>query len=157
IVGQLAHWKGQDIFLDAAATLTDERSDVRFAVVGRCLFPQNEQRYVDGLHQQAATLGLADRLVWVEWADPIEPVMGALDVLVHASRLPEPFGRVIVEALAAGTPVVTSELGAGPELVTPQAGRIVPEGDPLALAAAVADVLADPDRRRGMSAAAKAA
>lgn len=166
IVGQIARWKGQDTFLEAAAILTRSRPDLdaRFAVVGECLFARNEGSYERGLHARAAQLGLDGRLTWTGPVDPIEPVMGAFDVAVHASRLPEPFGRVIVEAMAAGTPVVASARGAGPEIVPSDgsAGRLVDPEDPARLAAAVGevlDVLGDPDpaRGRGMRRAAREA
>jgi glycosyltransferase involved in cell wall biosynthesis len=150
IVGQIAHWKGQDVFVEAAALLAGRHHDVRFAVVGTCLFPNNEREYEAGLHRRARELGLDTRLVWTGNVEPIEPVMAALDVFVHASRLPEPFGRVIVEAMASGTPVVASNQGAGPELVTPETGRLVDPGDPERLAAAVDDLVADPDGRAAL-------
>lgn len=137
IVGQLAWWKGHDVFLRAAATVAASVPTARFVVVGSCLFPENEAAYERELHSRATVLGLDDRLVWTGHVEPIEPVMAGLDVLVHASRLPEPFGRVMVEAMALGTPVVTTDIGAGPELVTPGAGAIVPPDDADALAAAI--------------------
>lgn len=157
IVGQLARWKGQDTFVEAAALLARERPELRFAIVGSCLFPDNESAYVASLRARADELGLNGRLSWVGYADPIEPVMAAFDVCVHASRLPEPFGRVIVEAMAQGTPVVASALGAGPELVPPEAGRFVAPDDPPALAAAIEDLLADTHGRDRAAGAARQA
>lgn len=156
IVGQLARWKGQDVFVEAAAMVAEQCPDARFAIVGECLFPANEQSFVADVRVRADALGLADRLVWTGAVEPVEPLIGALDVLVHASRLPEPFGRVIVEAMAQGTPVVTTTLGAGPELVR-GAGVVVPAGDAAALAEAIVDLVHDDDRRRMLGAAGRAA
>jgi glycosyltransferase involved in cell wall biosynthesis len=141
IVGQIARWKGQDIFIEAAALLAAERPDTRFAIVGACLFPENEAAFEARIRKRVAELGLGDRFAFTGPLDPIEPVMAGLDVFVHCSRLPEPFGRVIVEAMAQGTPVVTTTVGAGPELVPRGAGRCVPPEDPVALARAVAELL----------------
>lgn len=157
MVGQIAFWKGQDVFIKAAADLAAHHPTLRFAVVGECLFPENEGEFDESIRGRADELGLTDRLVWAGWVDGIEPLMAALDVVVHASRLPEPFGRVLVEAMAAGTPVVSTTLGAGPEIVTPDAGRLVPAGDPEALARAVSSILDDRELRRGMEAAARVA
>lgn len=154
IVGQLARWKGQDVFVEAAARLAKEDPDVRFAVVGSCLFPDNESDYVAELRDRVEALGLADRLSFVDQVDPVEPVMAAFDVLVHASRLPEPFGRVVVEGMALGVPVVASAIGAGPEVVPPDAGRLVPPDEPQAVAAAVRDLLDHPTPRERLAAAA---
>jgi glycosyltransferase involved in cell wall biosynthesis len=153
IVGQIAHWKGQDTFVEAAGLIAARVPDVRFAVVGACLFPQNEGDFAAAIRRRSTELGLDDRLVWTGSLEPIEPVMAALDVVVHASRLPEPFGRVIVEAMASGTPVVASERGAGPEIVTNEVGSLVAPDDPVRLAAAVEALLNDAGRDERRAAA----
>lgn len=158
IVGQIAWWKGQDVFVDAARKIAVQHPDARFAVVGECLFPENEGDYEASIRAAAASdPRLADRLTWTGPVNPIEPVMAACDVFVHASRLPEPFGRVIVEALAQGTPVVSTTAGAGPEILTSETGVTVAPGDPDTLADAVIEVLAEPSRFPEAAALARAA
>jgi len=141
MVGQIARWKGQDIFVEAAHRLASKRSDVRFCIAGACLFPENEAAFERDLLDRAGQGALRDRMVVLGPVDDVDGIMAALDVAVHASRLPEPFGRVIVEAMAQGTPVVTTALGAGPELVQTGYGRIVPPDDPAALASALEELL----------------
>lgn len=141
IVGQLARWKGQDVVIDAMPSLLESHPNVHLAIVGANLYPENEREYENGLHARVSSLGLHDRVSFTGAISPVEPVMAALDVAVHASRLPEPFGRVIVEALVQGTPVVSTTIGAAPELVPPDAGRLVPPGDPEALALALGELL----------------
>jgi len=84
----------------------------------------------------------------VHWVGPrpdVPDLMADLDLLGLASTQPEPFGLVVVEALACGVPVVATDAGGPPEILGPagpRAGRLVPPGDPAALAAAVVDLLA---------------
>lgn len=149
IVGQIAHWKGQDVFIKAAARVLVSHPKARFAVVGECLFPDNESAFERSIHDLAQELEVQDRLVFTGWTDEPEEVMSALDVVVHASRLPEPFGRVIIEGMAAGKPVVVSAEGAGPELVvTPAEGRVVPADDPDLLALAIGEFVGDEKTRK---------
>jgi len=77
--------------------------------------------------------------------------MSALDVLVLASTSPEPFGRVLIEAMAAGKPVVATDAGAVREIMTDGVhGLLVPQGDVQALARAIVDVLTDRDLAAAM-------
>lgn len=156
LVGRTAWWKGHDVFVEAAARLAARRPDVRFAVVAGCLFTDNEGAFDAAVRRRVSELGLDGRLVWIDEVDDMPAVMAGLDVFVHASRLPEPFGRVVVEAMAQGTPVVATTLGAGPELVPPAAGRLIEPGDPDLLAATLADLLADRDKLAAMGEAARA-
>ena len=144
IVGQIARWKGQDLLVEAAPAVRRAHPTARFVIVGACLFPDNEGAYDGALRRRVTELELDEVITFTGPIEPIEPVMAALDVLVHASRLPEPFGRVIAEAMVQGTPVVTNYLGAGPELVRPDAGRVVRADDAAALSEALV-ALMDPD------------
>ncbi|MCA1839842.1 MAG: glycosyltransferase [Actinobacteria bacterium] len=159
IVGQIAAWKGQDTFIEAAAIVAQDPNikniDVRFTVVGECLFPENEAAYEGSIHARVTELGLESRWVWAGWSDSPESVMAALDVVVHASKLPEPFGRVIVEGMAAGTSVIASAEGAGPEIVLEGEGSVVVPGDPIVLAAEIAVYVKDPYKRTAVSEAAR--
>lgn len=144
MVGQIARWKAQDVFVAAVEHLRS-RSDLRFAIVGSCLYPENEAGYE--AETRARSARLAPLLTWAGAVQPIAPVMAASDIVVHASRLPEPFGRVIVEAMVQGTPVISNSIGAAPELVTPEVGVLVPPDDAEALAEAITVLADDPELR----------
>jgi glycosyltransferase involved in cell wall biosynthesis len=143
MVGHTARWKGHDVFVDAAEIVLARRPDARFAMVASCTFPENEGAFHAALKDRVDTPGLGDRFVWLDGVENAAPLMAAFDVLVHASRLPEPFGMVLVEAMGQGTPVVASAIGAGPEIVSPDAGRIVEPGDPGTLADVIEAMLDD--------------
>lgn len=157
LVGQIAGWKGQDVFVEAAGRLAATHPQLRFAIVGECLFPENEGEFDRRIRARAIELGLEERLRFTGPVDAIEPVMAGADIVVHASRLPEPFGRVIVEAMAQGTPVISTTIGAGPELVPDTAGRLVPPDDPAALAAVIAELAEDDGLRATLGACARQA
>jgi lipopolysaccharide/colanic/teichoic acid biosynthesis glycosyltransferase/glycosyltransferase involved in cell wall biosynthesis len=149
IVGRIAPWKGQDVFLRAAAMLAARHPRAHFAVVGAVLFPENDIPFERALHQMTLQLGISDRVSFLGW-QPAPEAMAAIDVFVHASQEPEPFGRAIVEAMAAGKPVVAAAGGAVEEILPPAAGFIVPPARPELLADALDRLLTDRKLRTRM-------
>lgn len=146
VVGRLAPWKGQDLFVEAFARAfpTGRQSAV---IVGGALF--GEEDFVRALDDRIQALDLAARIERIDHVDDIRPHLRGADVLVHPSRLPEPFGQVVVEALAAGLPVVTTGGGAADRFVRDgDNGLVVPPGDPAALAEALRRADADHELRR---------
>ena len=127
---RLAPWKGQYVLIEALQYCP---SNVVALLVGDALF--GEQEYVQQLHQQVAQLGLGDRVKFLGFRTDISQLMAACDLVAHTSTAPEPFGRVIVEAMLTGTPVVAAEAGGVIEWVkNGQTGWLVPPGDPLPVA-----------------------
>jgi glycosyltransferase involved in cell wall biosynthesis len=109
---RLAPWKGQHILIDALAKCPQE---VTVILVGDALF--GEQDYVQKLHQQVANLELENRVKFLGFRSDIPQLMAACDLVAHTSTSPEPFGRVIVEAMLCGKPVVAAKAGGVMELV----------------------------------------
>jgi glycosyltransferase involved in cell wall biosynthesis len=122
-VGRLHPRKDVATFLRAGALVARSRPDVRLAVVGSAEAPE-EVRYARELRALAASLGIADRVVWAGARRDMPRVLKALDVFVLCSRN-EGFGRVVAEAMVAGTPVVASNEGAMPELCALSGGAVV--------------------------------
>jgi glycosyltransferase involved in cell wall biosynthesis len=139
IVCRLDAWKGVDVFLEAAAQIAATHPDVRFVVVGGAIIGQ--ESYARDLEARSVALGLSDRLSFTGWTygpDAMPDVHRALDVLVLASSEAEPFGLVVVEAMATGTPVVATNHGGPAEIVIDGVtGSLVPPRDPAAMAAAI--------------------
>ncbi len=120
ILGVLARWKGQKEFLRMAAILKERRNDLHFVVVGDQIYDtKGELDYKKELLQYAQTLGLEKDVSFLGFCREPAPILQSLDVLVHASIRPEPFGRVIIEAMACGTPVTASGAGGPVEIVRP--------------------------------------
>jgi glycosyltransferase involved in cell wall biosynthesis len=115
VVGQfsrLSHWKGQHILIDAIAQCPE---NVTAILVGDALF--GEQDYVQELHQKVTALGLENRVQFLGFRADIPQLMAACDLIAHTSTSPEPFGRVIVEGMLCGKPVIAAKAGAVMELV----------------------------------------
>jgi glycosyltransferase involved in cell wall biosynthesis len=144
IVGRLEEWKGQDLFLRAAARVAAGRPDARFAVVGGA-FLGYEGTYPADLRVLAAELGIADRVHFAGHVEDVFPWLDALDVCVHTT-CGEPFGLVLVEAMAIGTPLVAPALAGPSEIVEDgRSGLLVAPGLDAPLAVAVEAILADPE------------
>jgi glycosyltransferase involved in cell wall biosynthesis len=138
---RLAPWKGQHILIEALAQCPE---DVTAILVGDALF--GEQDYVQRLHQQVTELGLKKRVQFLGFRSDISQLMTACDLVAHTSTAPEPFGRVIVEAMLCGRPVVAAQAGGAVELVEPGiTGFLVPPAEATLLAEIITTCRNQPD------------
>jgi glycosyltransferase involved in cell wall biosynthesis len=132
IVGRLAPWKGQDVFLRAFAAAFRTGSE-QAVIVGGALF--GERAFECELRDLSRRLGIDERVRFVGFTEDVPRQLDDLHVLVHCSTIPEPFGQVVVEGMAAGLPVVAAAAGGPAEIVRHgQTGMLVAPGDVDALA-----------------------
>jgi len=144
-VGHLAPIKGQDVFVRAAALISARRSDVHFVVIGEDKSPQ--MRYRKFLESLVTELGLDGSVAMPGWQDDIPGVLASLTLFVSAARS-EPFGLSIVEAMAAGLPVIAAASEGALEIIEDGlSGKLVPVDDPESLAEAINDLLDHPLER----------
>jgi glycosyltransferase involved in cell wall biosynthesis len=149
IVGRLAPIKDLPTFLGAAALVRRFVPEARFAIVG-----DGEER--SALEAHARQLGLEGAVHFHGWHRDMAAVYGDLDVVVNCSRN-EGTPVALIEALAAGRPVVATRVGGTPDLLARgDHGHLVPPGDPEALAAAIVGVLQSPDSARARAARGRA-
>jgi glycosyltransferase involved in cell wall biosynthesis len=152
MVGRLAPWKGQDVFLDAFAQAFRGTS-VRAHVVGSALFGEDE--YAASLPRQAERLAIGGQVEFRGFREDVWAELGELDVLVHCSVRPEPFGQVVLEGMAAGVPVIAAAVGGPAELITNGVdGLLTTPGDAAELAAAMRRLADEPDLRANLAATA---
>ncbi len=111
---RLSPWKGQDVLLEA---LHNMPANVVAVFVGDALF--GEADYVAQIQQQVTDLGLTDRVKFLGFRSDVPALMRACDLIAHTSTAPEPFGRVIIEAMLCQKPVVATAAGGAIELVQP--------------------------------------
>lgn len=153
MVGRLSPWKGQDLFLRAFAEAFGQDPAVRGVVLGSALFGEDE--YARSLHELADELGLAGRVRFAGFVRDVPGALAELDVLVHASVIPEPFGQVVVEGMAAGLAVVASREGGPAEIVTDGVdGLLFTPRDVSSLAGALRRLRHDRDLRAALGGAA---
>jgi glycosyltransferase involved in cell wall biosynthesis len=140
VLGRLAPWKGQHHALAAFARAFGE-GDETLVFVGGPLF--GEDGYERQLRAQAAPLG--DRVRFTGHVGDVGPALDGVHVVVHASRLPEPFGRVVIEGMGAGLAVVAMAAGGPTEIVTDGVdGLLIDPDDERALADVLRRLAADP-------------
>ncbi|MEM1415959.1 MAG: glycosyltransferase family 4 protein [Myxococcota bacterium] len=155
LVSTFARWKGHALFLDAAARLKERFGPeaLRFVIVGGPIYATAGSQWSrEELAAEVRARGLEAYVHFAGFVDAPERAYRSLDVVVHASTRPEPFGRVIVEAMACARPVVVSAEGGASELFEHgvQALGFTPR-DPRSLADAIASLAEDPERRQALA------
>jgi len=148
LVATFARWKGHRTFLEALA-LMDRSLPVRGYIIGGPVYETaGSQVSLDELRAEAAALGLESRVGFTGFVPDAAHAMRALDVVVHASTDPEPFGLVIAEGMACARPVVVSRAGGAAEITTPGLDALAYEpGDANQLAECLRALVADPSLR----------
>lgn len=168
IVGRISATKGQRVFLGAARRIVGNAPETRFRIIGSALFEDAaEERDLRAF--VAGSPELEACVEWTGWVGDTRAELRQLTVAVHASPVPEPFGQVIVEAMAAGVPVIGTDAGGVPEIIDPsgsatgvaggvrrsELGLLVRAGDEGALAWAIEWMIAHPAEAEAMAGAAR--
>ncbi len=156
LLATMAQWKGHEIFLRALAMLPRELP-VRGYVIGGSLYSTlGSQADLAQLRQLADTLSLNGNVGFTGFVNHPAAAIRALDIVVHASTSPEPFGRVIAEAMACGKPVIMTAAGGALEIVTSGQDAIaIAPGDAAALAGAIRQLACAAPLRAQLGAAAR--
>ncbi len=153
MIGHLAPIKGQEDFIRAAAIVCRQRDDVEFVIAGEDKSRRGEHRR--SIERLIAELDLEPHVSLIGWVDDVAKLLPNFDLFVSPSRS-EPFGLSIVEAMAAGVPVIaTASEGAREIIDDQQTGRLVPIGNSEALAKAISGLLADSELRERLTAEAQ--
>jgi glycosyltransferase involved in cell wall biosynthesis len=114
VIGRLAPWKGQDLAIRALASVR-ELAPATLTLMGDALF--GEESYVQSLHDLAAELGVTPWVNFLGHVDDVASHLDSIDISILTSRSPEPFGNVVIEAMAAGRAVVVPDRGGVTEFV----------------------------------------
>jgi glycosyltransferase involved in cell wall biosynthesis len=149
VVGNISFGRGQDVAIRAVSLLVCDFPDVACVVAGGTLRRPVDEDYLASLRRLASQLGVADRVRFTGFLENVDDLYAAADIVVNPARVPEGFGRVALEALVADRPVISTRVGAVPEVLRDgQDAVLVKPDSPEAIALAVARVWRDEDLRR---------
>lgn len=151
-IGQIGMRKGQDVLAAAAKQLADETPAIHYLLIGeRNSTKQENIDFERALLEQFP----AGRLHRLGYRSDVNSLLGEIDLLVHPARQ-EPFGRVLLEAAAAGVPIVATNVGGTAEMLEEgQSATLVPPDDPTALSHAIKQLLHNEERRKQQSSRAR--
>jgi glycosyltransferase involved in cell wall biosynthesis len=155
MLGRIAPWKGQDLFLRAFARAFPGGRE-QAILVGQPMF--GEDAFERELRALVIELGLEGRVEFRGFREDVWAELASFDVLVHASVIPEPFGQVVLEGMAAGLAVLAADEGGPAEVIEDgRTGRLFASRDAEALAAAMSALQANPADRERIGEAARGA
>ncbi len=141
-VGRIDWWKGQDDFLQALAEVTQLQSNVKALIVGEPAANSSSEGYYQKLQNLVVDLKLSKYVIFTGFRSDIPDIMNASDIVVHSASEPEPFGRVVVEGMAAGKPVIATAAGGVLDIIEDQVtGLLVPPKNASAMAKAICQLL----------------
>lgn len=139
LFGRITPWKGQHVLVEAVERIPD----LQAIIVGDATYQDGS--YFDRIRAMVEERKLSDRVKFLGFRKDVRRLMAAVDIVAHTSTDPEPFGRVIVEGMALGRPVVATEGGGVGEIIeSGKTGLLYPPGDSAALAEALRSMLDDP-------------
>jgi glycosyltransferase involved in cell wall biosynthesis len=157
LVATTARWKGHEVFLRAIARLPGDLPVRGYIISGSIYETLGTQYRLHELRQLAVNLGLQGKIGFTGFVDEPALAMRALDIVVHASTMPEPFGLVIAEAMACGRALVVSNTGGAAEIVAPERNALTHSpGDSAALADCIIRLARDPALRVALASEARA-
>jgi len=149
IVGNIKEWKGQEVVVRAMARLIERHPDVSCLLIGDS--SRSSLAYREKVERLVAELGLTGRVMLTGYRSNVPDYVNALDVLIHASIQPEPFGRVVLEGMALRKPVVGARGGGVPEIIEHgRTGFLYSPGSDAELAEWLDRLLGDETLRRSM-------
>jgi glycosyltransferase involved in cell wall biosynthesis len=147
LIATMARWKGHEVFLRAVAAL-GEGLPLRAYVIGGPIYETCGSQYtLQELRSLASELGIAQRVGFTGFVEDAAAAIRALDVIVHASTRPEPFGLAIAEAMACAKPVIVSVAGGAAEIISGNDALTHTPGDTTALAGCIRKLALDTELR----------
>jgi glycosyltransferase involved in cell wall biosynthesis len=141
LIGRIDWWKGHDYFIDAFAEAANHISGLRALVIGEPSGGDINYNYYNMLKTKIKTSNLNGRIVFTGFRSDVQRLMSSMDIVVHASSRPEPFGLVAIEGMAAGKPVIATAAGGILDIIQDGVtGMLVPCKDSGSMAKAIIEL-----------------
>jgi glycosyltransferase involved in cell wall biosynthesis len=154
MVGNIRYWKGQHVVVEAMGLLAPEmRARVRLVFAGGG--DPEDPEYEKALKERVRVLDLGKTVEFLGFRRDAPDLFHAADLAIHASVDPEPFGLVVLEAMALGATVVAAGVGGPAEMLTPESGMVYEPGNSAELACSLSYLIQNRERRLAMSEAAR--
>ncbi len=144
-VGRLDWWKGHDYFIKAMFEVIKKEPRTKAAIVGPEVNNQLSQEYFQRVKELVKKLQLSNHIFFTGFRKDVPHILSASEIVVHSASEPEPFGRVIVEGMMAGRPVVATATGGVLEIIENNStGLLVSPKDSNSMAKAIIHLLSNP-------------
>ena len=161
MIGNVQDVKGHYLLVDAAQSIIKLRPDTTFVIVAGSVGPEYARSWkgrvksvlrlpfdaMAQLKQRIDRLGISRQFLFTGFRQDIPEIVTAADIVVVLPQAPEGFGRPLIEAMAAGKPVVATDIGPTREILGDQTGILIPAGDADALASALVTLIGDVAQR----------
>ena len=135
IIGNFKNWKGQHVAVEAAKLLKDKYPHIKYLFIGAVSNLEEDKKYYQYVKDMVNRSGLNRDVIFTGFRTDIQDIISVLDILVHTSIAPEPFGRVILEGMIFSKPVIATAHGGPLEIIEDGlSGFLIPPSDPKALA-----------------------
>ena len=142
ILGNITRWKGQHVVVRAIEKVKRQYPAIKCLIVGKVVM--RSDAYKKELDEYIRDKNLENNIIFTGFRADVPNILNMLDILIHASIEPEPFGRVILEGMAAGKPIIGTNSGGTPEqIINGETGILVPMDDPDKMAEAIIFYLSD--------------
>ena len=147
-IGQIGLRKGQDVLAEAAAFSAAQLPNAYYLLIGERYSSKTESiEFERNIFRRFAEAGLESRLGKLGYRNDVDRLLNEIDLLVHPAKQ-EPLGRVLLEAAAAGVPIIATNVGGTGEILRDgESARLIPPNDPRELAAAIVELYGDPQKR----------
>jgi glycosyltransferase involved in cell wall biosynthesis len=158
IIGRIDWWKGQDYFIEAIGQVVKTMPNLKGLIIGGIYYDHNGRnlQYMNRLRSLVKFFDIDDKIIFTGFRCDIPRLISSLDLVVHASSEPEPFGLVIIEGMAAAKPIIATAAGGVLDIVDDGVnGILVPCKDASAMAQAILKIISNPEWARQIGHAAR--